>query len=286
MLGRPAGPFLVPARLLLVLSSLIAIALGAFNIGHELHAGEVDIVYTVVAGAVTLIWLVSLLLVWRGARLGAFIAGLIAFVEFGVIASTHFVSGPAALSAYARHEGLPLATAVMALLPACALCFIAAIVSWSHPTGHRRRLETLPLLVVAVVGAILVILAATDSLRRSDFGAANPEDALFVAAVTAAGWLVGTFWIARVRRTGAIVIAVATFNIWYSFITTHLATGGTPVSDIASKSGPVWAGIALGSAILGLASFLAALTFLALALVRPGGSKPVVAAPVPRRAGR
>ena len=283
MLSRPAGPFLVPARLLLVLAGLVATALGAFNLGHELHAGEVDVVYTVVAGAVTLIWLASLLLVWRGLRLGAFIAGVIAFVEFGVIASTHFVSGPAALSAYARHEGLPLATAVMALLPACALSFMAAIVSWSHPTGHRRRLETLPLLVVAVVGASLVILAATDTLRRSDFGSANPEDALFVAAVTAAGWLVGAFWIARVRRTGAIVIAVATFNIWYSFITIHVAKGGTPVSDIASKSGPVWAAIALGSAVLGLASFLAALTFLALALVRSRRSTPVVPASAVRR---
>jgi hypothetical protein len=174
----------------------------------------------------------------------------------------------------------------MGLLPACALSFLAAIVSWSHPTGRRRRLETLPLLVVAVVGACLVILAATDSLRRSDFGLANPEDALFVAAVTAAGWLVGAFWIGRVRRTGAIVIAVATFNVWYSFISIHLARGGTPVSDIASKSGPVWAGIALGSAILAVASFLAALTFFALALVRPGGAKPVVAPPVPRRASR
>jgi hypothetical protein len=286
MLSPPDGPFLVPARLLLVLASLVAIPLGAFNIGHELHAGEVDVVYTIVASAVALIWLTSLLLVWRGVRLGAFIAGTIAFVEFGVIASTHFVSGPGALSAYARHEGLALATAVMALLPACALCFMAAIVSWSHPTGHRRRLETLPLLVVAIAGAILVILAATDSLRRSDFGSANPEDALFVAAVTAAGWLVGALWIARVRRTGAIVIAVATFDVSYSFISIHLARGGTPVSDIASKSGPVWAGIALGSAILAAASFLAALTILALALVRPGGAKPVVAPAVPRRASR
>lgn len=279
-MGQPGGPFLIPARLVLLFAGLVAIALGVFNLAHELHAGEVDIIYTVVAGAAALIWLVSLLLVFRGVRVGAFIAGLMAFVEFGVIASAHFVSGPAALSAFARHEGLPLASAVMGLVPACALCFIAAIVSWSHPTGHRRRLESLPLVIVALVGSVLVILAVTDSLRRSDLGGANPEDAAFVAAISAAAWLVGAMWIARVRRTGAIVIALATFNVWYSFITIHLTKGGTAVSEIASKSGAIWAVISVAAAVLAAASFLLALGLLALSVVRrrptavPVGTQP------------
>jgi hypothetical protein len=280
LLGHRSGPFLIPARVLLLLAGLVAIALGAFNLGHELHAAEVDIVYTVVAGVVAAIWLVSLLLVFRGIRVGAFLAGLIAFVEFGVTASAHFVSGPAALSAFARHEGLPLATVVMGLVPACALGFTAALVAWSHPTGRRRRLETLPLVIVAVVGAILAILAATDANQRSDFGTANPEDAMFIAAVTSAAWLLGALWIARVRRTGAIVIALATFNIWYSFVALHLLKGGAPVSEIASKSGSIWAVIAVAAAVLAAASFLFALALLALSMVRrkpaavPVGTKP------------
>jgi hypothetical protein len=273
MLRRPAGPFLIPARFMLVLSGLVVLALGTYNLGHELRAAEVDVVYVVVAGAVAMVFLISLGLGWRGAGLAAVIAGIIAFVEFGVIASTHFVSGPAALSGYIKKEGLPLAAVLMGLLPACTLCFMAAIVSWSHPRGHRRRYDTLPVLLVAVVGTVLVILATTDSLQRSDFGTGNPEDAAFAATVTATAWLVGAFWIARVRRTGAIVIVLATFNIWYSFVTLHLAKGGTPVSVIATKSGPGWAVIAVASAAVALAAFLAALGILALAVVRPRRSK-------------
>jgi hypothetical protein len=269
MLRRPAGPFLIPARLLLVLSGLVVFILGAYNLGHELHAAQVDLVYVIVAGVAMVVFLVSLGLAWRRAGLAAVVAGIIAFVEFGVIASAHFVSGPAALSAFIKKEGLPAAPVLMGLLPACALCFMAAIVSWSHPTGHRRRYDTLPVLILAVVGTIVVILATTDSLYRADFGTANPEDATFAAAVTATAWLVGAFWIARVRRTGAIVIILATFNIGYSFVTLHLAKGGTPISDIASKSGPGWAVIAVLSAALALTALLTALGILGLALVGP-----------------
>jgi len=265
---RAQGPFVLPARLLLLFASLLAIALGAFNLAHELHAGEVDIIYTVVAGAAVLLWLVSLLLVYKGVRVGAFIAGTIAFIEFGVIVSAHFVSGPAALSAFARHEGLQLASALMGLLPACLLGVMAAIVSWSHPTGYRRRLESLPLLIVGFAGAVLVVLAATDAINRSDLGGANPEDAAFIAAITSAAWLAGALWIARVRRTGAIVIAVGTFNIWYSFITIHLTKGATSVSEIGAKSGTIWAVISVAAPVLAAASFLVALGLLVVPMVR------------------
>jgi hypothetical protein len=287
LLRQPSGPFLIPARLLLLIASLIAIALGAFNLGHELHAGDVDRIYTIIAGVVAAIWLVSVLLVFRGVRVGAFIAGAIAFVEFGVTASAHFVSGTAALSAYARHEGLPVAAAVMGLVPACALVFMSAIVSWSHPTGRIRRLDTLALLIAAVLGTILAVLSTTNSLERSDFGAGNPEDFLFIAAITAAAWVVGGFWIARVRRTGAIVIAVATFNVWFSFMALHLSTGGTPTSQIGARSGVAWEAIALAAPTLALASFVMALGILALAVIRPRRRAPAAATvPSSRRAGR
>src|SRR5439155_1197161 len=99
------------------------------------------------------IWMGSLYLAWRGFRLAVFAAGLIAFTEFGVIASGHFVSAPWEIDIYAKHEGLEVAGVLIALLPACALTVMAAIVSWSHPTGRRRQLEMLPLILVSLLGA-------------------------------------------------------------------------------------------------------------------------------------
>jgi hypothetical protein len=120
---------------------------------------------------------------------------------------------------------------------------------------------------VAIAGSTLVILHATDSLRRVDFGAANPEDGTFAAVVAVVLWLMGALWIARVRRTGAILIALGTFIVWYSFVTLHVV-GGTSVSAIAQTSGTIWAGIALGMATLAAASFVAALSFLVGPVVR------------------
>jgi len=251
----------------LLVAGLIAIALGAFNLGHELHSTNVDSLYVAVGGLIAVIWLVSLFLAWRGSRLGVFLAGLIAFVEFGVIASGHFVTATWDIHVYSEHEGLAVAAVLIALIPACALTAIAATVSWSHPTGHDRRLQTLPLLVVSVLGAILVVLQTTDSLRRVDFGTANAEDGTFAAAVAVSLWVVGALWIARVRRTGAILIALGTFIIWYSFVTLHVV-GGTSVSTIAAQSGRIWAGIALGMATLAAALFITALAFLVGSIVR------------------
>ena len=89
------------------------------------------------------------------------------------------------------------------------------------------------------------------------------------AALAVILWLVGAFWLARARRTGALLIMLGTFILADGFITLHLL-GGTPVSVIASQSGVVWAGIALGMATLAVASFVAALTFLLAALAPRG----------------
>jgi hypothetical protein len=280
---RGQGPFLIPARTLLVVSGLLAVALGTFNLGHELHSTNVDIVYVVVAGLVAATWLASLFLAWRGFRLGIFLAGLIAFVEFGVIASGHFAVAAWDIHVYSVHEGLAVAAVLMALLPACALTAMAAVVSWGHPNGYDPRPRTLPLLLVSVVGTILVVLHATDNLRRVDFGTANAEDGTFAAVVAVMLWLVGALWIARVRRIGAISIALGTFMVWYSFITLHVVHG-TSVSTIAAQSGTIWAGIALGMATLAAASFVTALAFLVEPLVRRVRSRPKVAVATAERA--
>jgi hypothetical protein len=259
------GPFVLPARLLLLAAGLLSVALGSFNLVHELRTTNVDIIYVAVGSLVGVIWLVSLYLAWRGFRLALFLAGLIAFVEFGVIAAGHFVSAPWEIDVYAKREGLAVAAVLIALLPACALTMMGAIVSWSHPTGRLRQLETLPLLLVSLLGAILTILHATDNVARKDFGAASPEDGAFAAAVATILWLVGALWLARARRTGALLIMLGTFIIADGFITLHLL-GGTSVSAIASKSGVIWAAIALAMATVAVASFVAALTFLVAAL--------------------
>jgi hypothetical protein len=263
------GPFVLPARMLLLAAGLLSVALGSFNLVHELRTTNVDIIYVAVGTLVGVIWLVSLYLAWRGFRLALFLAGLIAFVEFGVIAAGHFVSAPWEIDVYAKREGLAVAAVLIALLPACALTTMGAIVSWSHPRGRLRQLETLPLLLVSLLGAILAVLHTTDNVGRKDFGTATPEDGAFAAAVAVILWLVGALWLARARRTGALLIMLGTFILADGFITLHLL-GGTPLSGIASKSGVVWAGIALGMATLAVASFVAALTFLVAGLAPRG----------------
>jgi hypothetical protein len=256
----------LPARVLLLAAGVLAVALASVNLYPERHSTNVDIYYTVVAGLIYVIWLASLVLAWRGVRIGVFLAGLIAFIEFGVIAAGHFVSAPYDIHILSLHEGLWTATVLMSILPACALTAMAAIVSWSHPTGRLHRFQTLPLLIVAVLGTILVILYATDSLRRGDFGTANAEDAIFAAVAAAIVWMVGALWLARVRLVGAILIALGTFILWYSFITLHVIAG-TRVSAIAKTSGALWAGIGLAMATLAAASFVAALAFIVTPLL-------------------
>ena len=276
---------MLPARLLLLATGLLSTALGSFNLGHELHSTNVDVIYAVVAGLVGVLWLVSLWLAWRGSLAGIFVAGLIAFVEFAVIAASHFVTAPWEIDIYAKREGFAVAAVLIALLPACALTVMAAVVAWTHATGRDPRPETVPLLVVSVVGAILVVLQATDNVRRRDFGTATPVDGAFAAAVAVILWLAGALWIARARRTGAILVALGTFIVWYSFVTLHVIAG-TAVSAIAGRSGTIWAVIALGTATLATASFLAALTFLTFDVVRSVQSRGAAPAQATGRASR
>jgi len=60
--------------------------------------------------------------------------------------------------------------------------------------------------------------------------------------------------------------------VLYSFITLHVLAG-TSVSAIASKSGPVWAGIALAMATLAAGSFVTALALVVEPLLRRQSGK-------------
>lgn len=277
---------IIPARFILLIAGLFAVGLGTFIVLHDYHAGQVNRLYTIIALIIGLLWLACLWLGFMGYRFGVFGAGAIAFVQFGVLASTHFVSGPGALGTFVKHEGLQVATVAMALVPACALIVMSAAVAWTNPRARNPRLETIALLVASVVGAALVILQATDGVRRIDFGTANTEDGAFAAAIVASLWLAGGLWVARVRRTGALLIAVATFIVCYSFVTLHLIKGGTSLTAVASTSGLIWALISAAAAVLAAASLVVALTFLALAVVRPRRSKTAPAAPAAQRASR
>ena len=266
---RAEGPFLLPARVVLLVSGLLAVGLGTFIVLHEFHAGQVSGVYAILALLVGLAWLACIGLGFIGYRVGVFGAGAIAFVQFGVLASTHFVSGAGALGTFVKHEGLPVATVAMALVPACALTVMSAAVSWTNPRARNPRLETIALLVASVVGAALVILQATDGVHRIDFGTANVEDGAFAAAIVASLWLAGGLWIARLRRTGALLIALATFIVCYSFVTLHLVRGGTSLNEIGSTSGAVWVWLSAAATVLAGASFVMAVGLLVLSLIRP-----------------
>ena len=259
---RPRGPFAIPARALLLAAGIASIGLGAINLFHERHVSEVGNLYLGIAVAIGILWLASLVLAFRGFKPGVAAAGSIAFVEFGVIGSSHFVTGPAGMSAYVKSEGLSVAPILMALMVTCLLTFMTAIVCWSHPTGHLKRVRMLPFLLSSVAGAVLVILYATDSVRRDDFGTASQEDGTFAAVVSASFWLFGGLWIARARKTGALLIGLGTFMATFSFTALHLARGTHSIVDIAAKSGPGWAVVATAMAALAYLSLAVALTVL------------------------
>jgi hypothetical protein len=284
MARRREGPFLIPARTLLLASGLIAIGLGTFTLLHERHSGQVDAVYVIVGLIVGVIWLASLVLAFGGFRIGIFLAGAFAFIDFGVTATSHFEAGPGALGTFVKSEGLPVATVAIGLLCACVLTVVSAAVAWGDTRGRSRRLDTLPLLLVALAGAVLVILQATDGVHRDSFGSSNTEDGAFAAAVTASLWLLGGLWIARVRRLGALMIMLATFIVWYSFLGLHLVKGGTTLSQVAAKSGVIWAVFSAAAVILAAASFLVALALFAVAVVRGRRAKSASAAPAAQRA--
>ncbi|HEX3628924.1 MAG TPA: hypothetical protein VHW91_00510 [Candidatus Dormibacteraeota bacterium] len=265
---QQSGPFLLPARVVLLFSGILAIGLAVFNLVHELHARQVDQLYTGIALAVGLLWLAAVIIAFLGWRSGVFLAALIAFVEFGVIASSHFVSTGATIGSFAKQEGLPVAAVDIALIPVCLLVIMSAAVCWTTPDGRTRAPGLVPLSLASLAGAVLVILQATDAVHRVDFGTSTAEDGAFVAALLASIWLAGGLWIVRAQKTGALLIAAATFGVAYSFVSLHLLNGGKTVAQIASVSGPGWAGVAVATAVVAAGCFLTALAVLVLAVMR------------------
>jgi hypothetical protein len=283
---RPRGPFPVPARALMLGAGTASIALGAINLFHERHVAEVDNLYVGVATFVGLVFVISLLFGYRGVKAGIALTAAIAFTEFGIISSSHFVTGPAGMSAFVKSEGITAAPVLMTLMVTCLLTFVTAIVSWSHPTGRLKRVRMLPFLLSSAVGAILVILYATDSVQRDDFGTASIEDGTFAAVVSATFWLLGGLFIGRVRKTGALLIGLGTFMATFSFTALHLAKGTHSIAEIAARSGPAWAVVATAMAGLAYICLACSLTLLLVTLLlrRRSAERPAVAAPV-RRSG-
>lgn len=272
----------MPARFVVLIAGLTGVALAGVNLWHEFHAAIVDRNIALGRAASGVVWLVAIILGFLGLRLGVFVAGAIAFAEFALTASTHFESGASAsLENFVKKEGVTMAPVDMVLLLACIMLVIGAAAAWTSPNGRNHQLATLPLFMASLVGAALVIAQASDDFRRTDFGSANPEDGAFAAVILAALWLVGGLWISSVRRTGALFIALATFGVWYSFVTLHVVSG-TTVNQIASNSGLVWAISAAGAAIVAAASFLVVTGLLAWSFVR---RKPPSAAAQPVRRG-
>jgi len=188
------------------------------------------------------------------------------------------------LGSFVKSEGLPVATVAMGLLCACILTVVTAAVAWGNARGRDRRLTSLPLLLLAVAGTVLVILQATDGVHRDSFGTANTEDGAFAAAVTASLWLLGGLWIARLRRVGALITMLATFIVWYSFIGLHLLKGATTLSQVAARSGAIWAVFSASAAILAAASFLVAFALFVVAVVQRRRLKSTPAALAAQRA--
>src|SRR5207245_11346328 len=113
---QPGGPFLLHARTLLLASGLLAIGLGVFTLLHERHSGQVNGVYTIVALILGAVWLACLVLAFRGFRIGIFRAAALAVADFGVTASSHLASAPAAVGAFARSDALPVGTVAIGLV--------------------------------------------------------------------------------------------------------------------------------------------------------------------------
>src|SRR2546430_17561603 len=103
---RAQGPFVIPARTLLLVAGVLSVALSAVNLVPELKSTNVDIYYVAVAGLIYLIWLASLVLAWRGSRAGILLSGLIAFVGVWGFPAGPFPPAPFDIPVYSPPQGL------------------------------------------------------------------------------------------------------------------------------------------------------------------------------------
>ena len=260
------GPFVISPRVLLVASSLLAIAMGLLHVVDELQLNQVGTAYAAVAVVVSLAWLVSVFFTFRGSRIALTIGALIAFTEFATQAVSHFTAGPQGLSSVISSRGLGFAVTLLLLEPACVIACIAALICVTNATGTTRQLRSFPVLLLALVGSSLVLLHAADDIGRAGFGKLSIEDGTLVAMLTVTVWVMGALWMATARRRGALLVAAATLNVVIPFYTLHLAAGGVSLPTIAAKSGVGWSMLAAAMAGLALFSLVAAIGWLALTI--------------------
>jgi hypothetical protein len=238
------APFLIPARVLVAIVGLIAISAAVLHLVDEVQRTESAGIFLLALIGLGTIWLVSLGIAWRGSRIALFIAGLLAFAEFGLQASNHFITGGSQdISTLSLHRGLAVGITLLALGPACLLTSIAAIEAVSNPRGRSVSRLGMAQLATSVPGVIFVLLHTADDLGRGGFGSLSPEDGSFLAMVIATVWALGALWTASHHRRGSVLTVVATSFVLVPFYTLHLA-GGVSLATIAQKSGPVWAVIA------------------------------------------
>jgi hypothetical protein len=238
------APFLIPARVLVAIVGLTAIGAAVLHLVDEVQRTESAGIFLLALIGLGTIWLVSLGIAWRGSRIALFIAGLLAFAEFGLQASNHFITGGSQdISTLSLHRGLAVGITLLALGPACLLTSIAAIEAVSNPRGRSVSRLGMAQLATSVPGVIFVLLHTADDLGRGGFGSLSPEDGSFLAMVIATVWALGALWTASHHRRGSVLTVVATSFVLVPFYTLHLA-GGVSLATIAQKSGPVWAVIA------------------------------------------
>jgi hypothetical protein len=278
------GAFLLPARVVFVATGVLAIAMGLVHLFDEVQRAEVDVFYAVAAVIVSQLWLLSLFFAWRGNQLALAFAGLLAFAEFGLQASTHFAVGLYAVEFLTPSRGIGFPVNLMLLEVACAISFITAIISISNPRGTATRMDSFPFLLVALAGASALILHAADDIWRKGFGSLSVEDGIAVAVITATVWIIGALWMAGAPRLGSILVAAASANVVIPFVTLHLAKGSISLDQIARQSGAGWAVAAAAMAILAASSLIGAVVFFALTFVKP--RQPAQATPAVQRASR
>lgn len=261
-----AGPFVISPGVLLVASSLLAIAMGLLHLVDEVRLNLVDNPYAVVVVVASVAWLVSLFFALRGSRIALTVTALIAFAEFATQAISHFVAGPQSLSSVISSRGLGFAVTLLLLEPACVIACISVLVGVTNITGTTRQPRSIPFLLLALAGSSLVLLHAADDIGRRGFGKLSVEDGTLVAMLTVTVWVMGALWMASARRRGALLVVAATLNVVIPFYTLHLAAGGVSLPTIASKSGAGWSVLAAAMAGAALFSLVGAIGWLALAI--------------------
>jgi hypothetical protein len=271
--ARPA--FLIPARLLFVVSGGLSLGLGLLHLVDEVQRKEVDINFALASAGIGLLWLVSLVLAWRGRPIFLLVGGLIAFFEFVRQVSTHFVSGTAELTALAKTRGAGATLLLLFLATSCLVSCFAAVEAASRPTRRIQDLRTLPLVLTSVAGSLLLLVYAALPLSvDGSFGATGHEDGALVAVVASTAWIMGALWSARHPIRSTVLVGVSTaFNLVAIYGINLRA--GAPSS--LQKIDRLWAAVTIATAALALAGLVQSLLPLALAYVASRRNQPATA---------